>query len=80
MAFTQLRISASLACPEAVHLGQEITPNRMNNDLEHSARELHVPVTILRVSGGLLFRRSSEEDLQLAQETASCLQTAQRGR
>jgi hypothetical protein len=42
------------------------------------ARDLDVPVTVRRVPGGVIFWRSSEEDLQQAQETASRLQTAQR--
>ena len=59
-----------------VHLGPEITQQRMRNYLLHIARELGVPVTIRRVRGGLIFWRSSDEDLQQAQETASQLQTA----
>jgi hypothetical protein len=51
-----------------VHLGPEITQQRMRNYILHIARELGVPVTIRRVPGGLLFWRSSEEDMQQAQE------------
>jgi hypothetical protein len=61
-----------------VHLGPEITQQRMRNYILHIARELGVPVTIRRVRGGLIFWRSSDEDIQQAQETASRLQTAQR--
>jgi hypothetical protein len=52
----------------------------MKNRIQRVAAELGVPVTIRRVSGGLLFWRSTEEDIQLAKEVGSRLQTAQRGR
>src|SRR5919106_580569 len=42
------------------------------------AAELGMPVTIRRVPGGLLFWRSTDEDLQQAQEVGARLQTAQR--
>ena len=61
-----------------IHLGPEIRPERMKNYILRMARELNVPVTVRRVPGGVIFWRSSEEDLQQAQETASRLQTAQR--
>ncbi len=63
-----------------IHLGPEITPNRMKNYLLHLARELNVPMTIRRVSGGLLFWRSTDEDVQQAKEVANRLQSARRGR
>jgi hypothetical protein len=44
------------------------------------ARELNVPLTVRRVPGGVIFWRSREEDLRQAQEVASRLQSAQRGR
>ena len=61
-----------------IHLGPEITPQRMKNYILRMARDLNVPVTVRRVPGGVIFWRSSEEDLQQAQETASRLQTGQR--
>jgi hypothetical protein len=61
-----------------IHLGPEITPQRMKNYILRMARELNVPVTVRRVPGGVIFWRSSEADLQQAQETASRLQTGQR--
>jgi hypothetical protein len=61
-----------------IHLGQEIRPERMKNYLLRIARELNVPLTVRRVPGGVIFWRSSDEDLQQAQETASRLQTARR--
>jgi hypothetical protein len=60
-----------------IHLGPEITPQRMKNSLQAIARDLNVPVTVRRVPGGVIVWRSSEEDLQQAQETASRLQTTQ---
>jgi hypothetical protein len=61
-----------------IHLGPEMTPQRMKNYILHMARELDVPITVRRVPGGVIFWRSSEEDTQQAQEIADRLQTAQR--
>jgi hypothetical protein len=61
-----------------IRLGPEIRPERMKNYILRIARELNMPVTVRKVSGGVLFWRSHEEDLQQAQETATRLQTAQR--
>jgi hypothetical protein len=61
-----------------IRLGPEITPQRMKNYILRMARDMDVPVTVRRVPGGVIFWRSSEEDLQQAQETASRLQTGQR--
>jgi hypothetical protein len=52
----------------------------MKNRIRSVAVELNIPVTLRRVPGGLLFWRSSDEDIQQAQETASRLQTARQGR
>jgi hypothetical protein len=57
-----------------VRLGPEITPQRMKNYILRIARELDIPVTIRRVPGGVLFWRSTEEDLQQAQEVAGRLE------
>jgi hypothetical protein len=57
-----------------IHLGPEMTPQRMKNYLLRMARELNVPVTVRRVPGGVLFWRSTEEDQQQAQEIADRLQ------
>jgi hypothetical protein len=59
-----------------IRLGPEITPQRMNNDLLRIARELNVPVTVRRVPGGVIFWRSSDEDLHQGQEIAGRLQSA----
>jgi hypothetical protein len=59
-----------------IHLGPKIRPERMKNSLLRIAHELNVPVTIRRVPGGLIFWRSTAEDLQQAQEIAARLQSA----
>ena len=56
------------------------SPATMKNRLQRVAAELGVPLTIRRVPGGLLFWRSTDEDLQLAQEVSSRLQTGRQGR
>jgi hypothetical protein len=58
-----------------IHLGPEITPTRMKSYLLRIARDVQIPVTVRRVPGGVLFWRSSEEDLQQAQEAANRLHT-----
>jgi hypothetical protein len=78
MLYDTLRQKIQALSTEAVriHLGPEIRPERMKRDLQAIARELNVPVTVRRVPAGVIFWRSSDEDLQQAQETASRLQTA----
>ena len=49
----------------------------MKSRIQRVAAEFGIPVTIRRVPGGLLFWRSSEEDLQQAKEVGARLQTAQ---
>lgn len=61
-----------------IRLGPEISPVRMKNYLLRLARELNVSVTVRRVSGGVIFWRSSDEDVQQAQEIAQRLQSARR--
>ena len=80
MLYDTLRQKIQSLSSEAVriHLGPEIRPERMKNYLLRIARELNVPVTVRRVPGGVIFWRSSEEDLQQAQEVADRLQTARR--
>src|SRR5215211_2296554 len=78
MLYDTLRQKIQSLSSEAVRirLGPEIRTERMKNYLLRMARELNVPVTVRRVPGGVIFWRSSEEDLQQAQETASRLQSA----
>jgi hypothetical protein len=45
-------------------LGADVRQTTMKNRILRVAREVNVPVTIRRVSGGLLFWRSSDDDLQ----------------
>jgi hypothetical protein len=73
MLYETLRQKIQALSTEAVriHLGPEIRPQRMKNYIHQIARELNVPVTVRRVPGGVIFWRSSEEDLQQAQEAAS---------
>jgi hypothetical protein len=80
MLYDTLRQKIQTLSAEAVriHLGPEITPTRMKNYLLHIARELNVSVTIRRVPGGVIFWRSSEEDLQQATEVGARRQTGQR--
>jgi hypothetical protein len=82
MLYDTLRHKIQSLSGEAVriHLGPEITPHRMKNYLLHIARELNVPITIRRVPNGLLFWRSTDEDVQQAKEIGNRMQTAQRGR
>jgi hypothetical protein len=42
------------------------------------AAELGIPVTVRRVAGGLLFWRSTDEDVQQAREVGTRLQTTRR--
>jgi len=59
---------------------EEVSPITMKNRILRVAGELKVPVTVRRVPGGLLFWRSTEEDIKQAKEVADRLQAALRGR
>jgi hypothetical protein len=63
-----------------IHLGPEIRPERMKHYILRIARELDVPVTVRKVPGGVIFWRSSDDDIQQAKEVAQRLQPAQRRR
>jgi precorrin-4 methylase len=54
------------------------SPTTMKNRLLRVAGELGIPLTIRRVSGGLVFWRSTAEDLAQAKEVAQRLQPARR--
>jgi hypothetical protein len=56
------------------------SPTTMKNRILRVAAELRIPVTVRKTPGGLLFWRSTDEDLQQAKEVASRLQTGQRRR
>jgi hypothetical protein len=55
-----------------------INPTTMKNRILRVAAELGMLVTIRKVPGGLLFWRSSEEDMQQAKEVGARLQTVRR--
>ena len=66
--------AARLMLPEGT------SPTTMKNRLLRVAAELRIPLTIRKVPGGMLFWRSTDEDVQQAKEVAGRLQTTQRGR
>jgi hypothetical protein len=76
MLYDTLRTKIQSLSTEAIriHLGPEIRPQRMKNYLLNIARELDVPITVRRVPAGVIFWRSSQEDLQQAREMAARLQ------
>lgn len=55
-----------------------IRPATMRNWVRSVATELGIHVTIRRVPGGLVFWRSTDEDIQVAKEVGTRLQTAHR--
>jgi hypothetical protein len=63
-----------------VHLDEKTPPNTMRQRILRIAAELHVPVTIRRVPGGLVFWRSQDEDLQQARQISQRLQRIQQWR
>jgi hypothetical protein len=56
------------------------TATTMKNRILRVAAELKIPVTVRKIPGGLLFWRSTDEDVQQAKEVASRLQNGQWGR
>jgi hypothetical protein len=58
------KIQSLLSEATRIHLGPEIRPERMKNNILRIARDLDVPVTVRRVPGGVIFWRSSDEDFQ----------------
>jgi hypothetical protein len=60
-------------------LPEGVSPTTMKNRILRVAAERGIPVTIRKVPGGLLFWRSTDEDLKQAKEIAERLQGAQRG-
>ena len=75
MLYDTLRQKIQALSTEAarMRLGPEITSQRMKNYILRIGRDLDVPVTVRRVPGGVIFWRSTEEDLQQAQHVASRL-------
>jgi|SRR5882724_212676 len=52
------------------------SPTTMKHRILRVAAELSIPVTVRKVPGGLIFWRSTDEDLQQAQEIVTRLQSA----
>jgi hypothetical protein len=75
MLYETLRKKIQSLSTEAARVrhGPEITSQRMKSYILRIARDLDVPVTVRRVPGGVLFWRSTEEDLQQARDVASRL-------
>jgi hypothetical protein len=61
--------AARLTLPEGT------SSTTMKNRLLRVAAELRIPLTIRKVPGGLLFWRSTDEDVQQAKEVAGRLRT-----
>jgi hypothetical protein len=61
-----------------VTLPEGTSPTTMKNRLLRVGAELGIPVTIRKVPGGLLFWRSTDEDIQQAKEVGARLRTARR--
>jgi hypothetical protein len=82
MLYETLRNKIQSLSGEAVRirLGPEISPTRMKGYLLRIAQDLGVPVTVRRVSGGVIFWRSTKEDQQQAKDVASRLQTTRQKR
>jgi hypothetical protein len=55
------------------------SPTTMKHRILRAAADLKSPVTIRTVPGGLLFWRSTDDDIQHAKAVAQRLQSAQRG-
>jgi hypothetical protein len=61
-----------------ITLPEGTSPTTMKNRVLRVAAELNTPVTVRRVPGGLLFWRSTAEDLEQAKAVAQRLQPARR--
>jgi hypothetical protein len=80
--YQELKMRIASLSSHAVHMTilAGTSPNTMKNRILRVAAELGIPVTIRKVPGGLLFWRSTDEDVQQAKEVANRLQSARRGR
>ena len=63
-----------------IALPEGTSATTMKNRILRAAAEVRISVTVRRVAGGLLFWRSTDEDLEQAREIAERLQGARRGR
>jgi hypothetical protein len=80
--YQELKTRLPALSSHAVHMTipEGTSPTTMKNRITRMATELGIPVTIRKVPDGLLFWRSTDEDVQQAKEVASRLQSAQRER
>jgi hypothetical protein len=80
--YQELKTRLTALSSRAVHMTipEDTSPNTMKNRVLRMAAALGIPVTIRKVPGGLLFWRSTDEDVQQAKEVAGRLQSAQRRR
>ena len=80
--YQELRTRIASLSDQAVRMTipEGTSQTTMKNRIQRAAAELGIPVTIRRVPGGLLFWRSTAEDVPQATEVGARLQTAQRGR
>jgi hypothetical protein len=53
-----------------MNLPEDVNAPTVKNRILRVAAELNVPVTVRRVLGGLLFRRSTDQDLKQAKEVS----------
>jgi hypothetical protein len=74
------KISSLSSTAARMNLPSGVSPVTMKNRILRVAIELRVPVTVRRVPGGLLFWRSTDEDIKQAKEVAARLQAAQQRR
>jgi hypothetical protein len=63
-----------------ITLPEGTSPTTMKNRLLRVAAELNTPITVRRILGGLLFWRSTDEDLQQAKEVGARLQSTRQPR
>jgi len=82
MLYDSLRMKIESLSDQAarVRLGPEISPIRMKNYVLRIGRDVNVPVTVRRVPGGIIFWRSTDEDIQQAKDVAGRLRTTRQKR
>ena len=80
--YQELRTRIQLLSDQTVHMTipAGTSQNTMKNRLLRVAAEFGIPMAIRRIPGGLLFWRSSDDDIQPAREVGARLQTSQRGK
>jgi hypothetical protein len=70
------KIQALNTTAARMSLSEGTSPTTMKNRILRVAVELKIPVTIRKVPGGLIFWRSTDEDLQQAKQIATRLHPA----